>query len=221
MDIKEKTRLFLEKNKDEKNAEFEKKLIFTKFKIYGLKTKILEDYAKLLFKEGVKSEELLSPESYEEVLVAGFLLGLEKISAKEKVEKITNLLPFIDNWGSCDAILSRLKKLENEKEFFFSLLESDRPFYQRFGIVWILKYYLKKDIKESLEFIKKVQNENYYVKMAKAWAYAEAFLYDFDLTKDCVCNEEVFVKKKAIQKACESFRVTREQKDSLRKILKE
>ena len=220
MGIKENVRLFLKSNKDELNAQFEKKLIFTKFEIYGLKTKLLEDYVKKLYKQGVKSDDLLPPKSYEEILISGFLIGLEKISSKEKVEKIKALLPYIDNWGSCDAILSRLKKLENERDFFFSLLDSDEPFYQRFGIVWILKYYLKIDTQKSLKLIRKVQNENYYVKMAKSWAYAEAFLYDFGLTKDYVCQEEDFVKKKSIQKACESFRITSEQKNILRKMLK-
>lgn len=218
MDKKMLVNDFLEKNRDLQNAQFERKLIFTKFEIFGLKTKLLEDEAKRLSKEGVIMEELLPPESYEEVLLAGFLLGMEKFSPREKVDKIKKLLPYIDNWATCDAILSRLKKMESESEFFFSLLDSDNPFEQRFGIVWILKYFLKIDIKKSLGLIRKVKSDNYYVKMAKSWAYAEAFLYNFELTKSCVFEEEdLFVKNKAIQKANESFRLTKEQKEILRK----
>lgn len=219
MDKKMLVNDFLEKNRDLQNAQFERKLIFTKFEIFGLKTKLLEDEAKRLSKEGVIMEELLPPESYEEVLLAGFLLGQEKILSSEKVEKIKKLLPYIDNWATCDAIISRLKKMESESEFFFSLLESEDPFYQRFGLVWTLKYFLKIDIKKALFLIKNTKNDDYYVKMAKSWAYAEAFLYDFELTKKFVLDEEdEFVKNKSIQKAIESFRLTKEQKDVLRKL---
>ena len=110
--------------------------------------------------------------------------------------------------------------MESESEFFFSLLSNVNPFYQRFGIVWILKYYLKIDIKKSLFLIKTTKNDDFYLKMGKSWAYAEAFIYDFDLTLKTLLNDEddFFIIKKSIQKALESYRITSEQKGLLRKV---
>lgn len=216
--MKYKLKDYIEKNQDKNNAEFENKLIKTKFKIYGLKTKLIEKYALELAKENLKIKDFLPLESYEEVLICGIMIGKSKINAKEKVEELKLLLPYIDNWGSCDCILSRLKNMESEKDFFFSLLGSQNPFYQRFGIVWILKYFLKIDVKTSLFLIKNTKNDDYYLKMAKSWAYAEAFLYNFDLTTKVLFEEEKdsFVVKKAVQKALESYRVSEEQKLFLR-----
>ena len=152
--VKDELICFLQKNKDEDNAKFERKLIKTNYEILGLKTKLIEDYAKILAKKNLDIDQLLPFTYYEEILIAGIMIGKQKISSKEKVEQIKKLLPYIDNWGTCDCILSRLKNMENEKEFFFSLLNETNPFYQRFGIVWILKYYLKIDVKFSLFLIK-------------------------------------------------------------------
>ncbi len=211
---------FIKSNRDDKNAEFERKLIFTKYDIYGLKTNVLESYAKKLLNEQVDFKNFLPPQSYEEIVIYGILIGKCKQNAKEKVEMLKLLLPYIDNWGSCDTILSRLKNMESESEFFFSLLSNVNPFYQRFGIVWILKYYLKIDIKKSLFLIKTTKNDDFYLKMGKSWAYAEAFIYDFDLTLKTLLNDEddFFIIKKSIQKALESYRITSEQKGLLRKV---
>lgn len=220
MTVKDQLNEYVKSHTDEKNAEFERKLIFTQHEIFGLKTKLLEEYAISLAKQNVSIDQLLPPDSYEGTVIAGLMIGHEKIGAKEKVLALKKLLPYIDNWGSCDCILSRLKKMESEKDFFISLLSSSSPFYQRFGIVWILKYYLKIDIKQSLFYIKNTKNEDYYLKMAKSWAYAEAFIYDFELTKKILMSEEkdVFIIKKALQKALESYRISDKQKDILREL---
>lgn len=220
MTLKDELINFLQKNKDENNAAFERKLISTNYEILGLKTKLIEDYAKMLAKENADISLFLPFKYYEEILIAGIMIGKRKISAKEKVGQIRQLLPFIDNWGTCDCILSRLKNMESEKEFFFSLLNEKNPFYQRFGVVWILKYYLKIDVKHSLFLIKNTKNDNYYLKMAKSWAYAEAFVYDFELTKLTLTQDEsdIFVVKKSLQKALESYRISDKQKSALKKI---
>lgn len=219
MNEKEELRKYISKNEDKKNAEFEKKLIATNYKIYGLKTALLESYAKELAKKNINVDQLMPLESYEEIMVAGFLIGKGKYSPSEKIKQFKKLLPYIDNWGTCDCILSRLKNMESESHFFFSLLNDTNPFYQRVGIVWMLKYYLKIDIKHALLLIKNTKSDNYYLKMAKSWAYAEAFIYDFENTKKTLLEEkDVFVIKKALQKALESYRINDKQKIELKQL---
>lgn len=54
--------------------------------------------------------------------------------------------------------------------------------------------------------------------MAQAWIFAEGFVIDFDKTfeKLKICNDS-FVVNKTIQKACESFRISKEKKEFLKK----
>ena len=209
---------YLEKS-DERKAAFDQKLISTKFKIKGVKTSDIESFVKFLFKEKVDLN-LLPTTCYEDILIKGFLIAKQKDNQLKKKE-IEKLLPYIDNWGSCDMICGRLKKMDGEEKFFQSLLQSDKPFYKRFGIVWLKNFVLKKDVKNTTTQILEVSDDNYYVKMAQAWAVADGFVFDFENTFDILktCKDD-FVVRKSISKANDSFRITKANKNILKYYLK-
>ena len=209
---------YLEKS-DEKKAAFDQKLISTKFKINGVKTSDIESFVKTLFKENVDLN-LLPLSCYEDILIKGFLISKQKDQELKKKE-LQKLLPFIDNWGSCDMICSRLKKMDGEEKFFQELLYSSNPFYKRFGIVWLKNFVLKNDVQKALTKILKISDENYYVKMAQAWAVADGFVFDFETTFDILktCKDD-FVVRKSISKANDSFRVPKQKKEILQSYLK-
>lgn len=210
---------YLEKS-DEKKAAFDQKLISTKFKINGVKTSDIESFVKTLFKENVDLN-LLPLSCYEDILIKGFLIAKQKDQELKKKE-LQKLLPFIDNWGSCDMICSRLKKMDGEEKFFQELLYSSNPFYKRFGIVWLKNFVLKKDVKNTITQILEVSDDNYYVKMAQAWAVADGFVFDFESTFEVLKTyKDDFIVRKSISKANDSFRITKESKEILKKYLKE
>lgn len=218
MKIKEMVKDYIEKVSDPKKAEFDKGLISTKYEIKGTKTRNIDDFAKSLVRIGADFYEL-PIDNYEEILLAGCFIGHSKASPEDKIKMINKLLQYIDNWGACDAVVSRLKGLESQRHFFEELLNSDKPFYVRFGIVWLMKYQLKDDMKNVLNLVKAVKNDHFYVKMASAWCYAEAFAYDHDyMYKFIQTIDDVFIRNKAIQKACESFRVVDAKKKELRAL---
>ena len=219
MDICKLYHDFYQQKANDKKADFDRKLISTKFKINGVKTSDIENFVKFLFNERVELN-LLPMTCYEDVLIKGFLIAKQKDENLKKAE-IEKLLPFIDNWGSCDMICSRLKKMEGEQGFFQSLLQSDKPFYKRFGIVWLKSFVLKDDVQKALTKILKISDENYYVKMAQAWAVADGFVFDFETTFDILktCKDD-FVVRKSISKANDSFRITKANKNILKNYLK-
>ena len=81
-----------------------------------------------------------------------------------------------------------------------------------------MRFYFKIDFKFALSAIKSVKFDHFYVKMAKAWAYATALAIDFEYTLEIIKSEDEFVRKKSIQKGIESFRVSKEQKEILRQF---
>lgn len=219
--IENKIKQFIEKNKDDKKAEFDKKLISTEYKIYGISTKLLENFSKELAEEKVMISQM--PLScHEEVLLAGMVLARLKMPANEKIENFKIILAHIDNWATCDMIIVRLKGLESEREFFEKLLLSDNVFYVRVGIIWFMKYCLKSDLRQTVKFLNKsVKNNDYYVDMALAWCYAEALIKDFDFMIEFIQQlKNDRVKKYAYSKACDSFRVSEDNKNIIRKIRK-
>lgn len=212
---------FINENADEKKAKFDKGLIISKYEIKGIVTKTLENFARQLAKEGTDICQF-PLDYYEEIVLAGMVIAYSKISDIEKIEKLKYLLPYIDNWGACDTIVGRLKGLENQKEFFVSLLNEKNQFYIRVGIVWLMRFALKEDLQNLVTLLnERVKNNEYYVEMALAWCYAEAFIYDFDFMYQFLQGvESKFVQLKSISKACESFRVGTENKEKLRLLRK-
>ena len=147
------------------------------------------------------------------------MIGYKKCSSKEKIDFLEKLFPYFDNWAVVDSIVSRLKGLEQEEKYFESLLQSDEEFVRRTGIIYLMKFSLPRDVKKVVNLLKDAIDEKYYVKMAISWCYAEAFIKDYDFMKVFIQSiEDKFVRNKSIQKACESFRLTKFQKDEIRKL---
>lgn len=216
--VKEEIEEYINSHASEEKANFDRGLIETRFEIKGLKMKDIDDFAKRLVKMDINFKEL-PLDNHEEIVLAGCYIGHSKFSAKEKISLLSQLLPYIDNWASCDCVVSRLKNVESEREFFASLLKGDKPFYNRVGIVWLMRYQLKNDLKNVVELISHVKSDHFYVKMAKAWAYAEAFIYDFEFMYEFTKKiDDSFIKNKTIQKACESFRISSQNKEKLKEL---
>ena len=211
---------FLRENADTSYADFNKKFITSQYQILGVRTPVLKKFAKEIEPEYIylKNKTL----THEEILLYGFSASYLK-TEDEQLEYLQNVLPFIDNWATCDGIVCSLKKLNQEKSynFFLKLLKDDREFYIRVGIVGLMRYFIKSDnIKEILNNISQIKNKDYYVKMATAWFYAELAISNFDLAYKTIENtQDKFIRNKSISKAKDSFRVTEEQKEKLSKLL--
>ncbi len=140
----------------------------------------------------------------------------------------------IDNWATCDCFAP--KCIADHKDdflpFLYDCLYSDKEFTQRFALTTLLHFYVEdKYLQLIFDAVQEdVDLDLYYVHMAAAWLIAEVVVkfYDDGVTF-LKCNAECYDKEgkgreffeikthnKAIQKACESYRLTKEQKDFLR-----
>lgn len=218
MDIKIEIQEFIDKNKDEKRADLDRLSVSTKYEIQGIKTQLLQDYAKQLAKENVNIKDL-PLDFHEEIILAGFVIAYKNYNFKEKEKDLKYLFKYIDNWYSCDLIASRLKNMESEHKFFEGLLFDDNPFVIRFAIIWMMKFMLKVDLKRTVCKLREVKNTTYYVQMALSTCYTEAFLYDFDYMYEFIETvPRTVVRNRALQKACVSTRITQEQKVLIKKL---
>ena len=214
----EEIKRFLMENTDEKNAKFARGLINTKYKICGTKMKKLVDFARILVKEG-KKPQFIHITYHEEILILGFMIALLKVDKKEKLKQLDKLLPFIDNWATCDSIIPRMTDLGSEKEYFISLLSRDEIYCQRAGIVWCKRFLLKEDVSGTISLLERVRSDDYYVNMALAWTYQEAFIYDFDFMYNYIKQiGNSFIKRKTISKCCDSLRLSKGQKEKLKEL---
>lgn len=209
---------FLKDNSNFASAEFSKKFITTKYSIIGVKIPILRKFAKEIEPEYI---DLENNPSIEEIMLYEFSAGMIK-SEDEQLEYLENVLPYIDNWATSDAVPTSLKCLTGEKSYKFltNLLQDDREFYVRVGVVTLMRNFLKTDkLDEILSNLKKIKQEDYYVKMPIAWFYAELCTYDFKRgKKEIESTQDKFTRNRAISKAIESFRVDKPKKEELAKL---
>lgn len=211
------------KMKDEKYKNFHSGLCPGVNNIIGIRIPVLRDYAKKI--KGQVDISSISNDYYEEVMLKGMLIGLEK---KLDFEKISNFIPLINNWAVCDTFCTGLKQIKNNKEkmwdFIQNYINSKKEFEVRFAVVTILDFYIDEQyIDRVLKLLKTVKHEGYYAKMAVAWAYSFCFIKFFEKTKNEFesfdkNNIDKFIYNKSIQKSIESYRLTNEQKNILKSM---
>ena len=212
---------------DLKYREFHNALVPGEEKLIGIRVPVLRQYAKDLMKScKMDTDSLINSigdEYYEEVLLRGMIIGLQKKPEKEILfRQISEFVLLIRNWGICDTFCAGLKELKKYPDdtytFLLHYLESDKEYDIRFGVVMLLSYYINEEYLQRLFMhAEKICHDGYYVKMAVAWMLSICFVQYYEETKDFmrVADLDDFIYNKALQKARESLRLTAEQKDEL------
>ena len=210
---------------DPEYKAFQEKLCPNITNILGIRIPKLRSMAKEIAKaEGKEYLEKIKVEYYEEVMLYGFVIGYTNMELKERLSYIQKYVTLIDNWATCDCPCSSFKFVkENPEEiweFLKPYLSSTKEFEARFGVIMLLDYYLEDQyIDEVLFALEEVGAEGYYAKMAVAWTLSVTLVKYFDKTVKFMENANLddFTYNKAIQKALESYRITEEKKEFLRK----
>ena len=211
---------------DLKYKEFHQKLMPTvnPDKVIGIRTPVLRKFAKEFGKRAEAESFIknLPHKYYEEDNLHAFLL--EEIKDYETLTQELNIfLPFVDNWATCDMM--RPKILKNHKiellEDIKRWLNSKDTYTIRFAVNCLMLYYLEEDFKpEYLQWVKNIESQEYYINMVRAWYFATALAKQYDETVKILENNALdkWTHNKTIQKANESYRITKEQKEYLRTL---
>lgn len=224
MNIDDKLYLYIDNN----YKKFHEKICQTNYEILGIKIPILRKLAKELLKEYNYIDILnnLNNNYYEHIMLKGLVIANVKISYEEKLKLINEFLPLIDNWGICDIFCAELKFIKkNYKAFLDYLLNLNKTseYYQRFYIVVLLDYYIND---EYIDFVLyemlNIKSDFYYTKMAISWCISICLIKYFDKTinylkinKDKI---DKWIYNKALQKGIESYRISQENKEILKKM---
>ena len=224
MDIATEIREQLIELQDEEYRDFQKGLIpgETADTMIGVRTPALRKMAKTLAKREDIGDFLcnLPHACFEENQLHAFIIGEEK-EWEKCLEQVEAFLPYVNNWATCDQFSPKAFRKEPER-----LLPSIRrwisaePVYTvRFGIGMLMRYFLDDLFREEyLEWIAKLRSEEYYINMMIAWYFATALAKQYNSTLPYIVEKRLdgWTHNKAIQKAVESNRITKEQKAYLR-----
>ena len=217
MDITQK----LMEMRDEKHRDFTVKLIpnISKDNIIGVRLPKIRELSKELIKSGeyIFFINTLPHIYFEEYHLHSYIISeIKDIDAFAK--EVERLLPYIDNWSVCDSLRPKcfLKDKEKALPYVKKWLESKHIYTQRFAIEMLMVHFLDKDFsKEYLDIVSNVEAEDYYLKMMIAWYFATALAKQYEVTLPYVenrCIKDKWTHNKAIQKACESHRISDDKK---------
>ena len=222
MDILEK----LYSMQDENYALFQAKLTpnIPPEKFIGVRVPECRRLAKTLSKESDISAFLDSlPHSYYDENILHALLISEIKDYDKCIYELERFLPYVDNWAVCDIISP--KPFKKHKDTLIVKIKewsaSNHTYTCRFGLRMLMSHFLDEDFKpEYLDIPASINSDEYYINMMKAWFFATALAKQWETTLPYVQERKLdeWTHKKTIQKAIESYRITKEQKDLLKTL---
>ena len=211
---------------DEKYRNFHSKLMPTvdKNKIIGVRTPALRRFCSELYKSAECSGFMndLPHKYYEEDNLHALLIDKIK-DFDECVSEIERLLPYIDNWATCDMLRPKALKKEPQRllGYINKWLNSDKVYTVRYAVGCLCSFYLDSNFSpDQLLAVAEIRREEYYINMMIAWYFATALAKQYDSAIVYLEERKLseWVHRKTIQKAIESYRISDETKAYLRSL---
>lgn len=204
---------FLNANKNERLAIFNRKLITTGYPILGVAIPSIRKFLKTIINDKKLIDEFTSNlkySSFEEYILCALIINEYK---EVNLNLLDNYLDYVDNWAMCDIL-----KVKNiDLDYLKKQLSSDQVYRVRFSIVTLLYFNINK---ENTELVLKIKSDQYFINMAIAWYLTTAISKDFDgyikyLSLNYL-NYDVF--KMTIRKCLDSYKLTYKQKEYIKRL---
>ena len=222
--IIDEIREMLYAEKDIAYRDFQAKLIPTidKETVIGVRTPALRKMAKQLARrEDIPAFlEALSHKYFEENQLHAFIIAERKDFA-QCMEELTAILPYVDNWATCDQMSPKVFKKHRHSlmPYIREWIASCQTYTVRFGVGMLMAHFLDEDFNLAYpQMVSEIRSEEYYVNMMIAWYFATALAKQYEAVLPYIEEKrlETWTHNKAIQKAVESYRITPEQKGYLK-----
>ena len=207
---------------DNKTKEFNKKIINTNYEMIGIKTPVLKALARELSKDDIEGFlNIAKDKYYEEVLIEGILISYIK-DINTFINYFNIYINKIDCWALCDSAVScyKLFKTNDFSELSLELILDSREYIERVGYVILLDYYVDAEHIDMILEICRKESSYYYVNMAISWLLCECFIKQKEKTLSLLKEKSLnkFVQNKTISKICDSYRVTKKDKEKVKKL---
>ncbi len=214
---------------DKKYKEFHSSLVTDcQYEMIGIRVPMMKNVAKEISKNSNIEEFLKVAQDhyYEEVMIQGLVIAYMK-EERTFYQYFKKHVPKIDNWALCDTFCSSIKMVEKFPEKYFDeaikMAQNKKEFTSRVGLVILLNHFVKKEYLDKIyALLNSIKSEKYYINMAEAWLVCELYIKYPKETMRFIqknnLNKET--QNKAISKIHDSFRVSKEEKEELKKYRK-
>ena len=211
---------------DEPYRDLQRKLIPTvdAQTVIGVRTPTLRKLAKeLRRREDVEAFLSALPHRYfDENQLHAFLISEEKDFAR-CLSAVEAFLPYVDNWATCDQLSPRVFKKHRREllEPIRTWLSSGETYTVRFAVGMLMEHFLEEDFDPAyLTWVAQLPPGEYYIDMGRAWYFATALAKQYEAALPFILENRLdpWTHNKTIQKSVESYRITPEQKEHLRRL---
>lgn len=210
--------------KEKEYADFQAKLVPTiePSTILGIRVPKLRALAKSYIRDQECQVFLDSlPHNYYDENMLHAILISEMKDYDKCINRLEAFLPYVDNWAVCDIMSPKLFK--RYKEDLMTRIKvwvsSEETYTIRFGLGMLMAHFLDEDFRpEYLDMASSIRSDEYYVNMMIAWLFATALAKQWEVSLPYIEDKRLddWTHKKAIQKARESLRISKEKKEYLK-----
>ena len=215
----------LEEEAEPNYRDFTSKLIPGKEGIMGVRIPKIRALAKRIIKDDWESFLEEEPGCFEEEFLRGLVIATAPMDTERRLEYTGGFLDRIDNWSTCDSFCSSWKYPKKDSErvhsYFRSLIDSGQEYRMRVSVVFRMSHFIDdQHVDGLLADIESYRNGGYYYKMGAAWAASFCYIAYPEKTMAVLKARKMddWVYRKTIQKICESYRVSDEDKAVLRSM---
>lgn len=223
--MQSKLRIRLQAMAEPSYRDFSAALIPGCSNMLGIRIPALRALAKELLRDDWAALLAESDQTFEEVMLRGFLIAGAKLPDETRMAMIRDFVPQVDNWSVCDCFCASLRCMKQSPDVWWPLLTeyaaSSAEFPTRFAVVCMLDHYLDTPyFPQVLTCLTELNHPGFYVHMAVAWALATAYTRDSwavtEILRSCRLDAESHCL--CIQKLMDSRRVPDGDKAMLRSL---
>ena len=213
---------FIKDNSEEEYKNFHSKLTRSSYPINGIRIPILRKYAKDLVKSA-DVRDFLNQKSkcYEQCMLKGLLITHLKLDDTQFFQLLESYIDEIDDWALTDVVCCGIHRkdqvyLSKIKEY----AKSDDIWFSRWGIVAVMVNFFDRD-NVIYEVADNLIAKDYYVDMALAWLIQVLAVKNREVAISLMQSDKVSeaVKKLAVRKIKDSFRISKEDKEFFAKLI--
>ena len=224
--MREKIRQELEKIAEENYRIFTAKLIPNIDNLLGVRLPKLRKIAKKIIQTDYEYYLAMdNPLYFEEVMLQGMIIGKINLPWTKRSYYVKQFISKINNWSVCDSFCCGLKFDVSEKELVWQFLQpyfaSEAPYNIGFAVVMLLFHFVDNEYaQKAFTLFNQIKNDDYYVKMAVAWAISIYFRQLPTLTMPYLQKNQLddWTYNKALQKITESLKVDCNTKNIIRSM---
>ena len=147
-------------------------------------------------------------------------------TALKQMKSVDDRMAFIhinllfEDWWHTDELISFVADLDFDRamEYAKNYVKSNDPFIRRWGYVMFISRLGRGRAEDLLPLMH--DDGHYYVQMAEAWLIAELAIFQPEYVHRWLtaCGLKYSITGKAVQKICDSFRISTEWKDRFREL---